>query len=540
MSVVANPDRPDPAGGSGPHGSGPHGALPRAAWRNAVDRPAVDRPVVPARATTAGPSTRVLLLAALPAVLAGLLIRAWLMRTPSLELNADEGITGLQGFEVLTGTFRLIVAGNDYGSTTETYLFAPLLALWTGPWPLRLGAAALSVVAAYALFRLARPIYGRTVALTLALIGWTVSGAIVLLWSRAYMGYPTGIIAQVVTLALACHAMRTTQHLARTAFLAGLAAGFAVWSHPMFGVVALLSLAVPTFYRWRDLRDWWLPAGAGGLLGVSPWLVVILREGSPTPARPAFTTTYLERLGSFFTELLPRGFGVRTPDGTWLGATALTVTVAAVLIAGSLAGLVLLVVRRGPETWPILVAGFLAFPCLALFPPLAFYSDARYTLPFLPQLLMGLAAWTLLMPARARDSPWLVVVVPVAWAVAFCVPVQYHQDGWTMTNPDAAAEQVVIELHSRGVHFLAGEYWGTYLVDYLADGSLSVTTDSTVRFVEEAQRVAAADPRAVAYIYTGGLRPALALPADQYDLLTVGKWDLYLPRQGQPRALGLN
>src|SRR5918998_2471255 len=66
--------------------------------------------------------TRILLLACLPAVAVGLLIRVWLMRTSLTVLNADEGITGLQAFEVLRGRFRLVVAGNDYGSTTETYL----------------------------------------------------------------------------------------------------------------------------------------------------------------------------------------------------------------------------------------------------------------------------------------------------------------------------------------------------------------------------------------------------------------------------------
>ena len=192
---------------------------------------------------------------------------------------------------------------------------------------------------------------------------------------------------------------------------------------------------------------------------------------------------------------------------------------------------VLMARRCGSKTWPILVAGFLAFPCLALFPPLAFYADARYALPFLPQLLMGLGAWTLLFPGRVRDSAWL-LVVPVVWVVAFCIPVLQDKHGWATTNPDASAEQVVSELENRGVHFLAGDYWGTYLVDYLADGSLSATADVSVRFIEETQEVDAADPHEVAYIYTGGLRPALALPKDQYDLLTVGKYDLYVPKVG--------
>src|SRR6187455_2845177 len=126
----------------------------------------------------AGVSTRKLLLACLPAVAIGVLIRFWLMHTSLVPLNADEGVTGLQAYEVLRGDFRLIVAGNDYGSTTETYLIAPFLALWGGVWPLRMVPAALSAVAGYALYRLARPIFSSVPAAALALIGWTTSGAV--------------------------------------------------------------------------------------------------------------------------------------------------------------------------------------------------------------------------------------------------------------------------------------------------------------------------------------------------------------------------
>ena len=254
--------------------------------------------------------TRILLLACLPAVAVGLLIRVWVMHTSLLSLNSDEGITGLQAFEVLDGRFRLVVAGNEYGATTESYLMAPILHFWTGVWPLRVMATALSALAAYALYRLARPFLDRTIAATLALIGWTTSGAFVLLWSRAYMGYNTGFIAQVIAIALACHAIRNPDKLARTAVLAGFAAGFATWSHPMFGVVAVLALIAPSVYHWRRLLTWWLPAAAGGVLGVLPWLLFIAQNGWPTSALATVPSTYEQRVVNFFTELLPRLFGL--------------------------------------------------------------------------------------------------------------------------------------------------------------------------------------------------------------------------------------
>jgi len=477
-----------------------------------------------------GVSTRTLLLACLPAVVIGVLIRVWLMHTSLVTLNADEGVTGLQAYEVLRGKFRLIVAGNDYGSTTETYLIAPLLAFWSGVGPLRIVPTALSAVAGYALYRLARPMFGRVPAAALALIGWTTSGAVTILFLRPYMGYLTGFIALIVALALACHAMRTEQHLARTAGFAGFAAGFAIWSHPIFGTVALLALIAPTLYRRRAMRRWWLPLAAGGVLGVSPWLLFMARNGLPVSASPVVDTTYPERVVRFVAELLPRAFGLRPElGGDWVGLDAVAIVIAAVLISASIVGMVLLVIRKGLQALPILVAGVLAFPVLALYAPLGSIADGRYALPFLPELLMGLGAWLLLIPERIRHSPWLLVTVPTAWALLACVPVVHHQVGWEWIDPDADAKQMVSELETRQIPYIAGDYWGAYLVDYLGAGRLQAAVHLPIRFDEENATVNAADPSEVAFVYQDGQKPYLRMPADHYQMMDIGLFDLYLP-----------
>ena len=478
----------------------------------------------------AGVSTRTLLLACLPAVAIGVLIRVWLMHTSLVPLNADEGVTGLQAYEVLRGKFRLIVAGNEYGSTTETYLIAPLLAFWGGVWPLRIVPIALSAVAGYALYRLARPLFGRVPASALALIGWTTSGALTKLSLRPYMGYTTGYIALIVALALACHAMRTEQRLARTAGFAGFAAGFAIWSHPIFGTVSLLALIAPTLYRRRALRRWWLPLAGGGLLGVSPWLLFMAQNGWPASATPVVQATYPERLTRFVAELLPRAFGLRTElGGAWVGPDAVAIGVAALLIIGSIVGMVLLVIRKGPQALPILVAGALAFPVLAIYPPLSNIADGRYALPFLPELLMGLGAWLLLIPQRIRESPWLVITVPTAWALLLCVPVVHQQVGWQWIDPNADAKQVVSELETRQIRYVAGDYWGAYLVDYLGAGRLQAAVHLPIRFDEENATVNAADPSEVAFVYLDGQTPYPRMPVDHYQMMDIGRFDLYLP-----------
>jgi hypothetical protein len=487
----------------------------------------VHRPAVAEHRATV--PTRTLMLACLPAIAVGLLIRAWVMRTSLMSLNSDEGITGLQGFEVLNGRFRLVVAGNEYGATTESYVVAPLLTFWSGPWPLRVMAVLLSACAAYAIYRLAAPFYERAAAATLALIGWTTSGAIVLVWSRAYLGYPTGFIAQVAVLALAAHAIRTPVRLWRTAAMAGFAAGFAIWSHPMFGAVALLALLPASACRWRQVRQWWLPLGAGGVLGVSPWLLFIAQNGWPSSALATVQTTYPERLQNFMTELLPRAFGLRDPGGQWLGPQGLSAPTAALLIVLALGGLIVLVNRKGAQALPLLVAGVLAFPILAMFRPLGFVADARYALPFLPQLLMGLGAWLLLVPERIRRSPWLVVSIPTVWSLLLCVPILHHQIGWETQDPDQDAERLVTEIRNRHIQYLAGDYWATYLADYLADGELTVTAEVSIRFTEAAAQVNGADPTQVALVYAAGREPTLKLPRDRYQLVNVGEFDLYVP-----------
>ena len=137
-----------------------------------------------------------------------------------------------------------------------------------------------------------------------------------------------------------------------------------------------------------------------------------------------------------------------------------------------------------------------------MFTPLGFVADARYAMPFLPQLLMGLGAWLLLIPERIRDSPWLVVTVPTVWALLLSVPVVHQQVGWEWLDPDADAKQVVSELESRQIRYIAGDYWGAYLVDYLASGRLQAAADVPSGLPEENATVNAADPSQVAYVYS--------------------------------------
>jgi len=233
-------------------------------------------------------------------------------------LNSDEAVTGLQAYEVLHGKFSLVVGGNQYGSATEAYLLAPILAFWTGIWPIRTMSVLLSAVAAFTLFLLARPFFGRTIAVVLALVGWTMSGAVVLLWTRPYMGYTSGFIAQVAALAFACQAMRTDRKARPNRLRRRVRHRLRIVEPP--------DLRCGRDDRGRHAVDPSLPGhvglvaspDCGGLLGVAPWLLFLLGTGMPSSAGSPLDVNYGQRLVNFFTELLPRAFGVLAFDGLWL------------------------------------------------------------------------------------------------------------------------------------------------------------------------------------------------------------------------------
>lgn len=473
--------------------------------------------------------TTAVALACVPAVVAGLMIRVWVVHTPLMAMTSDEAFTGLETFQILRGRLVVVPDGNSYGAVTEAYLLTPVLSFWTGVWPLRVMALLLSCVAGYVLYRLALPLLGRAGAAVVGLVGWTMSGAVVQMWSRLYMGYTTGFIAEVVALILAGSAVRSAHRLPRTAALAGLAAGFALWSHPMFGSVAALAMIVPSLYRIREFLRWWLPLCAGAVVGVAPWLAHIARHG--WPHSPMVAGTYGGRLGGFFTGLIPRVIGMHTASGGWVDPAALTVAATVVVITGFLAGLVLLVRHCGAPALPLLAAGVLAFPTLALLQPLAYVIDARYGLPFVPFIAMGLGAWLRLLSEPVRRSRWLVMTVPTAWVILACLPVLHQQAGWHPVDPDTNARRVVAVLDDHDIKYLAGSYWGTYLEEYLSDGKLSVRPDGTIRLTGQARVVSRANPADVAYAYLGRHRPPPRRPpVTGFAVDKIGDVVLYLPR----------
>jgi hypothetical protein len=53
--------------------------------------------------------------------------------------------------------------------------------------------------------------------------------------------------------------------------------------------------------------------------------------------------------------------------------------------------------------------------------------------------------------------------------------------------------------------------------------------DVSVRLADEQAVVNAADPSQVAYVYYDGATPRLRMPVENYQLVDVGQYDVYVP-----------
>jgi hypothetical protein len=473
--------------------------------------------------------------ALLPTLALGLLLRLWAIHAPVSAVNSDEALTGLQAYDVLDGQVAVMVAGNEYGGAVESFLLAPLLLVSSGVLPLKAVPIALTLVAAGALAWTARPLLSPGAALMVGATAWVSSAVAISISSLNYMGYASGQLAMI--LAMGCSVRVLARHERRLwpAFLAGLATGVAMWCHPMFGVVSVLAV-LPVVAACRRSARTVAVLLSGGVLGVLPWLVYLVPIGLPTVNPGPIESTYPGRIGLFVTELVPSGFGLRAGE-EWVQPSWLAQGMAALVLAAALLGLVLLRRRAGERAWPVVLAGWGAFPALAVFQALAYTGDGRYSTAFIPPLLLGVFSWTLLLPQRLVDRPVTVLTVPLLWGLLACVPALSQRIGWTWQDVNRPVERLASTIEQRGMTALRGNYWGVYLIDYFAEGRLDALPDSDlpVRLLRDAERAKATDVSRVAFAYGPGKVQAgavsLPAPIDQYDSMTGGAWEVWIPRE---------
>jgi hypothetical protein len=192
------------------------------------------------------------LLALILAIGAGL--RLYLLLWPFSEIDADEAVVGLMALQV-PGELPAFYWQQQYLGTIEPMVAAGVFAV-VGPSAaaLKLVPAAFSVLFIGLVYATARPVFGPGPALASALY-LAVPPSFFAAWSvKARGGYPEALmLGQLCLLAaqrLADRPLPTPRAPARWAATLGLAAGLALWTHPMSVVMVTAAVAYVAL-SWR-------------------------------------------------------------------------------------------------------------------------------------------------------------------------------------------------------------------------------------------------------------------------------------------------
>ena len=456
-------------------------------------------------------------------------------------LNADEAYTGLQAMAILDGDRPVVIRGAAYTGTLDAYVLAPFHAVFGAhPTVLKVYASVLWGVAAIVMWACARRVgLGQRAAVLCGGGLWVAPGPLLVLSTRAYMSYASGLLLVTTSVLLIVVSLERGAADRRSSVLIGAATGLAVFAHPMF-LTVIVPVLLPIAHRYRrEPTRWWLPAAAGALAVNLPFLAWNARNGWPSLDQPvAASDTWIERLGRFFTGLVPRSLGLMGEDGSWVLppvlAFALLIAVAVMATSGVATAL------RSDRSARVAVAlpMILCWPAMASLANLSFVADARYAIIYLPFLVLTVALGADRIAGRLPTGARSVgaLAVPVVMLVLTVVP-------WLRSQAPATAEangvaaSVVSRLNDASITRLSGHYWAVLPVEYLSDGEVraAVSGDPFVVRLPRSQQIAeASDPGRLAHIYpfSVDVTERLPLPAEQYRVAEVGGLRLYIPSDG--------
>lgn len=475
--------------------------------------------------------TRILTPSVIAIFLIGIGLRLWVLTSPLGTMSADEAYTGLQASAILDGRLPVVIDGMTYTAVAESYLFAPLVAVVgvqvvTLKWLSAPGWLLAAATLAWVTSRLGT----RRGGMMAAAMVWLAPGAMLVLSTRAYVGYSTGLLAATATLAATYAVVARAGHGPpdiRLSALTGFIGGLACYLHPMFATVAVPMLGVASVIHRRHLRRWWLPATAGALLANSAFIAWNATNGWPSLSQPAEASdTWWERLERFATGLVPRALGLRTGSGDWiLGAPA---TLALYLVV------VLIVVhgariawRRDPRAGAVLIAPLVAsWPLMALLTNLAFIADGRYGIITFPFVIAALAIGVDDVLTRARRPAAGLAMVLTIWVGVFTLPWLGAESGSDLGDPNDHVQRVVDVLDAAGVRYVEGTYWWVLPIEVISDRRIQAATaghPDVVLLPRTQALVEAASDEEVAYVFSpDAFAPELLrLPEDRYRLRRV-------------------
>ena len=467
----------------------------------------------------------------------GVIVRWLVLRSPSGLLTADEAYTGIQSFEILDGRFPIVLGGTAYTLPFEAYLYAPIAAfVGSNVMTLKLLSTVSWVIASVVLFMVARRTTDRRVGLVAASLCWLTPGALLIISVTAYSAYASGMAVTILALLAGGIVVDARDPRRWTMFAFGALAGFGFWLHPMF-LATLVPMVLVVLWMQRQWLVTWVLVIGGGILGCLPLLAWNVKNDWPSLDAPADVEgTYVERLRTFATDLMPRAFGLRDLELHWQPDNALAPLLYLVLIALTVLGVVVLVRRPGPRSRLLLPAVLIGvFPIMAMFANLIFAADGRYGIISFPFIVLAIAVGVDALAGRTNATRTIGVFAAagLVWIGGFVLPTVEPLVDATDGDPNAELEALVDTLGSAGIENVYGSYWAVLPVDFVGDQELTggVFTFWPIRFPERQRGVEATpiDQIAIVYLITDEDPSRLPLPVDDYERRVFGDFVLYLP-----------
>jgi 4-amino-4-deoxy-L-arabinose transferase-like glycosyltransferase len=464
----------------------------------------------------------------------GLALRVWVYRALAVP-DSDEAVTGLMARHILHGEFPVFFWGQGYGGSQEAFLTAPLFLVAGSSWlTLRLVPIALTVVAAFLVWRVGRLTIGEPAATAAAALFWIWPPFAIAHTTRQYGFYGSGLVYCAALLLLALRLVELPSRSRAGVF--GLVLGLAFWQTSQIVPVAVGVVAWAILKKPAWLRHVWLAAAAFAL-GALPWIVWNLehRWGSLHP-KVGGSSTYEHRLRIFFSPVLPMMLGLRSTFTQQLTLPAAATYLLYAVLAG-LFGYGAYRLRRRNSSILYLVAA--VFPFVWALSPLTFIEyEPRYLVIFTPVLVLLVAQ---LMTTWGRAA--VVLAAAAALSVVFLHRMETLPPDLNGVTEARGLAPLVSVLDRLGLHRVYAEYWASYVLDFdtrerivaaenkftsvrFVDGRPVLPDDPFVRYPRYQDEVKAAPDGFV--FFRGNSIPILpALVRHGYRAYPVGQYVVY-------------
>ena len=397
----------------------------------------------------------------------GAVARVYVWRASYGIPDSDEAVGGLMAKHVFAGNFSVFYWGQGYGGPLETWLAAPVVAIFGGSWVgLRAIPILLSALTAVAVWRLGLRTIGRWGAATAGAVIWAFPSHLVWRSVHFHIFYASEMLLAALVLLLVVRIRDSASR--RDAVLLGIVVGVGLWQS--FQLAAIFPAAIAwLFVRRRDTFRL-IPFAVPGLLaGAVPILVSNLRHSwwSFHIGEIGIQSTYTSRIGTYFTNTLPMSLDLRTACTLhwflWkpVGLTLYAVAIVVLLVLAWRA-------RRGSAAVVFLVVA--VFPLISAINQLTgVYTSPGYVDVLVPVLIVALCAWV----SSPLQGLWAMGAAVLLLSASF---VDLRANLANVQNVPFCPEKrsglprdfgpMIHELNRLGITRVYASYWIAYRIDF--------------------------------------------------------------------------